>query len=174
MRDVVHVDERKWPDTLHWQFDARRLGEDEHGAWLHVPPSTVARRGAEPARRLEHGFVMCVPPEAWWVIEFYWDHPIHEVYVNIGTPPRRTGGRVRQVDLDLDVVRHLDGSVELLDEDEFLAHRAQLGYPADLVAGARAAADHAVDLLRRGAEPFGGVACDWILAAGHGCDRHSG
>jgi uncharacterized protein len=108
------------------------------------------------------------------MIEFYWDHPIHAVYVNIGSPPRWADGRVRQVDLDLDVVRGLDGSVQVLDEDEFVMHRAQLGYPAALVDGARAAADHAVDLLRRGVEPFGGVACDWIRAAGHGCDRHSG
>ncbi len=166
MPDLVHIDERKWPDRRHWQLDARRLGEDEHGTWLHVPGSTMARRGDEPTRRLDHGFVVCVPVAAWWLIEFYEHHPRLELYVNIGTPPVWDGSRIRQIDLDLDVVRRLDGTVAILDEDEFLDHQVRFGYPSDLIEHTRAAADRAVDMLRRRDEPFGSAAGRWLELAG--------
>jgi Protein of unknown function (DUF402) len=100
----------------------RRLGEDEHGVWLSVPPGTVVRRGYEPPRVLDTGFISLVPMGSWWEVEFYPDHPRHEVYVNIGTPCEWHGDVVRQVDLDLDVVRNLDGSVELLDTLDRYSH----------------------------------------------------
>ncbi len=138
---------------------------DEHGTWLHVPAGTVARRGHEPPRRLETGFVMCVPPAAWWLVEFYWYHPQRAVYVNIGTPPVWHGSWVSQVDLDLDVVRNLDGSVVTLDEDELIVNQRQLGYPAELIMRARAAANLAARMLRANEEPFAGAASRWIETA---------
>ena len=163
----VHIDERKWPDRLHWQFDAARLGEDEHGVWLYAAPDTVARRGHEPPRALKSGFVILVPQDECWIAEFYWDHPWHAVYVNIGTPPRWDGDRMTQIDLDLDVVRTLDGSVEVLDEDEFLDHQVRYEYPAELIAATRKAALRAVELVTAGAEPFGNAAERWLTLAGH-------
>lgn len=35
------------------------------------------------------------------------------------------------IDLDLDVVRHRGGAVELLEVDEFEAHQIELGHPAE-------------------------------------------
>lgn len=164
---MIHIDERKWPDRLHWQFETRRLGEDEHGVWLYAPPGTIAQCGDEPPKAL-YGFVTCVPDGEWWLAEFYWNHPWHEVYVNIGTPPVWDGRRVSQIDLDLDVARRIDGTVVVLDEDEFDAHRARYGYPVDLIAAARKSTEAAVMMLENGSEPFGSVWRNWLEAAGHG------
>jgi uncharacterized protein len=163
---LVRWDGRKWPDRLHWQFVMRRLGSDEHGTWLVVPAGTVVRRGHEAPRVLDTGFVLLVPVKAWWEAEFYPAHPRHEVYVNIGTPCEWQPGRVRQVDLDLDVIRTIGGTVEVLDEDEFADHRVRFGYPSELVDGARRAADETADLLRRRVEPFGTAARRWVTLAG--------
>jgi uncharacterized protein len=168
MSKAIHVDERKWPDRLHWQYDAVRLGDDEHGVWLHVPENTVARRGHEPPRQLETGFVGLAPSEDWWIVEFYWDHPWHEIYVNIGTPPEWDNGRLRQIDLDLDVVRKADGSVEVLDEGEFAEHQVEYRYPSHLVASARTATERAVLMLQGRHEPFDAAARRWIRLAGNG------
>lgn len=65
------------------------------------------------------GFVGLVPEDEWWVAEFSPNHPTLTVYVNIGTPPEWTGSRVTQIDLDLDVIRRRNGTVMVLDEDEF-------------------------------------------------------
>ena len=131
---LAHVDMRKWPDWLHWQFDARLLGEDEYGMWLHAPSDTIVKRGSEPSQPLGIGFVGLVPRDEWWIVEFYTDHPWHSVYVNIGTPPVWDGDRVTQIDLDLDVVRTLDDIVVVLDEDEFAEHQIQYSYPPHIIA----------------------------------------
>ncbi|MGA9595793.1 MAG: DUF402 domain-containing protein [Acidimicrobiia bacterium] len=168
MVEIVHVDERKWPDGLHWQFDAVRLGDDEHGVWLYVPEETVARRGHEPPRQLRSGFVGLVPEEEWWMVEYYWDHPWHEIYVNIGTPPEWNNATVRQVDLDLDVVRKVDGSVEVLDEDEFAEHQVKYEYPTALVTSAHASAERASVMLTEREEPFGVAVRRWMRRARRG------
>ena len=163
-QEWVHWNGRKWPDRLHWQFDMRRLGADLHGTWLHLPPASTVRRGEEPERQLTTGFVMLVPsdPDAWWEAEFYWDHPRELIYVNIGTPCEWSEGAIRQVDLDLDVIRRLDGGVGTLDEDEFAAHQVVYAYPPELIEGARRAADEVTRMLERHAEPFGRAAETWI------------
>ncbi len=165
---LVHIDQRKWPDKRHWQFEVSRLGEDEHGVWLYAPPSTTAQRGHEPPRRIDAGFVLLVPENESWVAEFYWDHPWHEVYVNIGTVPAWDGDRMHQIDLDLDVVRTLDGSVVVLDEDEFVDHQGRYGYPDHLVAAARTATERVVAMLTAREEPFAAAGLVWLRMAGHG------
>ena len=162
----IHVDSRKWPDRPHWHYDMRLLGEDEHGVWLHAPAGTIAQRGPEPPFPLRIGFVTLVPVDRWWVVEFNRLHPKRTVYVNIGTPPRWHGDRVTQVDLDLDVVRRLDGTVQLMDEDEFHDHRVRFSYPPDLVTDAERAAELAADLLQRRAEPFDLAPERWLDLAG--------
>lgn len=155
-------DGRKWPDRLHWQFEMTWLGEDEHGTWLSVPAGAAARRGEEPPRHIPHGFVSLVPRDGWWEAEFYASHPDWEVYVNIGTPCELSPERIRQVDLDLDVVRRRDGAVEVLDEDEFADHQIRYGYPPQLTDAARRATIDVVTMLEHRTEPFGNAARRWL------------
>ena len=165
-RRRVQWDGRKWPDRLHWQFEMTLLGSDGHGTWLSTRRGAPARRAMEPPVRIPHSFVTLVPPNAWWEVEFYAAHPLWELYVNIGTPCEWEGSAVRQVDLDLDVVRTRAGSIEVLDEDEFADHQLRFGYPPALIEGARRATAEVIDLLTRGAEPFDAAAGRWLKAAG--------
>lgn len=75
-------------------------------------------------------------------------------YCNVTTPPTFDGCQIGYVDLDLDVKVYPTGCIELLDEDEFEAHREKYGYPDDLVAQARAAADEVAQLARERRFPF--------------------
>jgi protein associated with RNAse G/E len=52
---------------------------------------------------------------------------------------------VTAVDLDLDIRRLRDGTVRVMDEDEFAAHQVHYGYPPQVVATAQAT-------------------CEWIVA----------
>lgn len=103
-----------------------------------------------------------VPEREWWVAYFYAEHREIDVYVDIGTPPVWKHQRLTYIDLDLDVVRRLDGTVETIDRHEFDENRALYGYPYDLVEGARGAAYSLASLLRTGREPFGTVAERWL------------
>ena len=161
----------KWPDLPHWEFDAVRLGADEHGHWVGVPSGTWLSRP-------DRGFhawcdhVVLIPYDAWWVATLYGDdvgRPV-DVYVDITTPSEWSADEstVRAVDLDLDVNKEPDGRIWVDDEDEFAEHQVTLGYPEDVVKAAIRSCEDVLRAVTEGADPFSGVHREWLarLSAG--------
>ena len=166
--DVVTVDFRKYPDTPHWRFDMYRLGADEFGTWLWAPAGSQAQRGSEPSKKFKSMNVKVIVEGAWWTA--IWndaprDRHEEELYVDIATPPEWTESSVRLIDLDLDVSRRFDGTVEVLDEDEFAEHQVTLDYPERLVDQARTTTARLFLDVRNRVEPFGEVAEHWLAMA---------
>lgn len=166
---TVKVRFSKWDGTPHWAFDMERLGEDEHGIWLWAAAGTELRRGSEPSIPAKHGFVKVVTSGQWWTSlwnEGPWpDGRWIHTYVDVITPAIWDGDTVRMVDLDLDVVRRSDGSVEVDDEDEFDEHRIAMAYPDHIVDKARTETARLAVAVERGMEPFGRVGGQWLEAA---------
>jgi uncharacterized protein len=160
--DLIQVDQRKWPDREHYQFEVSLLGRDAYGTWVIAAAGTVVRRGSDEPWPMPGGFVGLVPDDEWWVASFYSAHPEVDIYVDIGTPPVWKGRRLTYIDLDLDVIRRLNGTVQIIDEDEFEENRIAHSYPQEMVDGARAAADHVARLIRNSSEPFGSVFMEWV------------
>ncbi|MGN6161747.1 MAG: DUF402 domain-containing protein [Marmoricola sp.] len=161
---MVRCITQKWPDGAHWEFDARWLGADSVGIWLGVPEGTWLSR---PTRGFHAAcdHVVLVPHNDWWLATFYDDDPRRPVdtYVDITTAATWTDEAVTCVDLDLDVVRRTDGSVFLDDEDEFEEHQRTLGYPAEIIAGARESAAWVTRMIEADEVPFNrAVAARWI------------
>jgi predicted RNA-binding protein associated with RNAse of E/G family len=131
--DEVRIVFGKWGGRPHWEFDALRLGEDEHGVWLGTPRHTPMRRPGAEFRTGEHQVVL-VPPDA-YVATFYAPGGTVpcDIYVDISTVPVVGDGSITTVDLDLDVIRGWTGRVWVDDEDEFADHRVRFGYPSDVV-----------------------------------------
>jgi len=156
------VNQRKWPDREHYQFEVSPLGRDAYGICVSAAAGTVVRRNDDESWPMPGGFVGLLPNDEWWVVSFYPAHPEIDFYVDIGTPPVWKGRQLTYIDLDLDVIRRLDGTAEIIDEDEFEQHRIEHSYPHELVEGARAAADRADALIRNSVEPFGSVFLEWV------------
>lgn len=155
----------KWGGALHWHYDVQRLGDDEHGVWVAAPVGTVLQRGHEPSTVEERGWVGLVPWHGGW--SALWNRRIEpEVYVDVTTEPVWDGDAVHMVDLDLDVVRHRDASVAILDEDEFAEHQVTLAYPPEVIEAAEATARWLVAALTSRAEPFGDVGAAWLQRLG--------
>jgi hypothetical protein len=164
----VRVVFRKWGGRPHWEYDALRLGEDEHGTWIGaVAGTTVSRPGA--SYTAPGAFVSVVPAERPFVATFY--DPAYaeardtgvEVYVDITTVPRWEGPVVSMVDLDLDVVRGRTGRVWVDDEDEFADHRVRFGYPAEVVRLAASSCDEVHAAVTAGLPPYDGtVGARWL------------
>jgi len=72
----------------------------------------------------------------------------------MATPSIWHGSTVRSVDLDLDVVRRLDDTVFIDDEDEFVEHQVELGYPAEIIALAESACAEVARLVEKWEPPF--------------------
>ena len=166
MTEAVSVRFSKWDGRAHWAFNMERLGVDEHGVWLWAPAGTELRRGSEVPIQANHGFVKVIADGKWWT--GIWNDGSRTdgrsiwTYVDVITPAVWDGDTVRMVDLDLDVVRRSDGSVEVDDEDEFEEHKVAFDYPQHVVDRARTEAAQLVLAVEQGTEPFGTVGERWL------------
>ncbi len=164
MSRPVTVQYYKYPDVLHWRHELTLLGDDRHGTWLGATVGTVVQRGMEPPRTMRRYFVQLISPESWWTALFNGPNPDEmEVYVDVTTPPVWPDpGRVEMIDLDLDVVRRVDGTVYVDDEDEFEEHRVSLGYPPAMADMARTVAARLAIALEQRRPPFDEEATTWL------------
>ncbi len=158
----VWIERRKWPDAPHYGHAGQILGEDDHGLWLELRVGSPVYRGEELLFHGTTGGLMLVPPTDGWLAWFP-EFGDFELYVDVVSGTTRTESTVTTVDLDLDVIRRRDGTVELLDIDEFEAHQIELSYPDHLIAHAERVASEVLAAVRTSAEPFGGAAAqEWM------------
>ena len=153
----------KWGGHRHWCYPMESLGSDRHGRWFGARAGTSLRRGLEDPIVQSHDFVLLVPAEGCWIAS--WNVPGSTgsaIYVDVTTRPVIQENAVTAVDLDLDVVRRHDGTVEILDEDEFAEHQLRYGYPAEVIAQARATTDDLVARITARTEPFAEVGAAWL------------
>lgn len=170
--DPVRIEMTKWGDLPHWHIPGRWLGSDEHGDWIGIPAGTpMSRPGMAVRNQVDQ--VGLVPPAGAPGIERGWLATFHApggprmlVYVDITSPPTWDGSVLRAVDLDLDVVRGIDGRVWVEDEDEFAEHQVELGYPGDVVALAEASRDHVHAAVLGEHPPYDGSHEPWLAALG--------
>lgn len=153
----------KWGGHPHYRGVVHHLGDDEHGMWVWGPAGRTIYRGEVAVFVTELATVTVIPPGAWWTPTWWVGHTEIELYVNINTPAARQGDRIVSVDVDLDVIRRTDGTVEIIDRDEFEVHQVRYGYPPELIAGTERAAAEAYDRVVQNVPPFDGVAAaDWL------------
>lgn len=69
---------------------------------------------------------------------------------------------LEEVDLELDILRSLDGSVHVRDQDAFDHVRAIWNMPDDIVAQAQATCKRIRSMVEQQAEPFGTVGQEWL------------
>lgn len=109
------------------------LGSDLHGDWVGQRDGwRSARPGVEAP---SHGdSVTLIPPSGEYAATINDTHPRIRVYIDIAWDVRWEAGEPTGIDMDLDVVRALDGrGVFIDDRDEWDEHRVQYGYPRDIV-----------------------------------------
>ena len=138
------------------------LGEDQHGLWLGGRVGTENQKGTDaPIGHSREPWVFCSPPKAWWSLAYNGDNRKFTHFVDIITPPVIRGDTIEMIDLDLDVVRRLDGTTFVDDEDEFAEHQIQLGYPDWMIDKARTTTAERFIAMSNLEEPFDQVCRDW-------------
>ena len=75
-------------------------------------------------------------------------------YANVAMPCRFDGRTLHWIDLDIDILRYADGSVQVKDEAEFEERSGRLAYPQEVIEQARAARDELFRCATRGVFPF--------------------
>ena len=167
MRPVT-VQFLKYPDSIHWGFDAVYLGEDDFGSWVALPAGSRRWKGEGEVHPTRFDAVFCAPWEGWWHLHYSGSADTsYSHFIDIATPPVWvTDNRYEMIDLDLDVAVRLDGEVIVEDEDEFQLHQVIYGYPQEMIDRALAETRHIVEALRQRKEPFFEVADSWLAQIG--------
>ena len=154
---TIRIEKTKYDGTVQRFCDGQLL--DHVGSMLRVkvPAGTPAYVTRED-RWVKSGdtALHCYFENRWYNVWHLREHIVapNLWYANVAMPARFDGATIRWVDLDIDIRCHLDGSLEVLDEDEFAQHRVELGYSDEVVERALAARDEMLQLARAGAFPF--------------------
>lgn len=92
-----------------------------------------------------------------WYSVFRFHHPdrsFRNFYCNINMPPEIGDGVLDYVDLDIDLVVEKDGTVRILDEDEFQTNSRIFGYDDETCANVRRAVEELKGLIDERKFPF--------------------
>ena len=106
--------------------------------------------------------MLLAPPRGWWVAAWQGEPSTSDLYVHVTTPPDYGDGCLTCFDLDLDVLRWRDGSVTLVDEDEFEDHRVRFGYPPEIVKEATTTAAWLQEVVAERRPPFDSTGEVWL------------
>ncbi len=174
---------RKWDGSPHWRSECVYLGADEWGDWLGQPVGWMSERPGrafsadvanvtlvpKPAKSVRRASprVTLVPEGADYVLTVHRRHlDGMRIYIDLAWDVRWSGDPqlVTGIDMDLDVVRHLDArGTWVADRDEWDEHRAHYGYPAEVVAHLEAVTLDLERRVRAQEPPFDDLTADaWL------------
>lgn len=144
----IRVYKQKYPARKCLSSDLEVIGTDSFGTWLYRP------RDAS----LDRVGVQLMPHQGWWTA-WWWigwanDPSRRWIAVDICTPPTLSAEGWRYDDLEIDLVRLADGSILVLDEDEFEQARYSAPYPPEVVEAALRARHEVHTMLEGADEPF--------------------
>lgn len=165
---------RKWDGSPHWRHECIYLGADEWGDWVG---QRLGFRSERPGARFDADAlnVTLIPASGDYTSTVNRNHPRGmRVYIDLGWDIRWSDHDprlLRGIDMDLDVVR-LDAprlaaqgpsGTWIDDRDEWAAHSAKFGYPADVMAHLEALALDLEQGVRAQHPPFDDAVPDhWL------------
>lgn len=159
---AIEVWNFKWPRRQPGVSVARFLGEDTFGRWLGLTegnPWWTADRSHSGV--FLSSFVVLVPHGTYWTACFNPVNPV--VDVDIVLPVRWIDDVLEIVDLELDVLRTIDGRVQVRDRNELARVRAAWAMPDDIAAQAEAVCEQVRMQVEQRNEPFGDVGPSWLV-----------
>ncbi|MGO1629390.1 DUF402 domain-containing protein [Microbacterium sp.] len=158
---------RKWDGSPHWEHECVYLGSDRWGDWLG---QRVGWRSFRPGRDmlLTSASVALMPAgRTDYVLTVNAAPQRTRIYIDIAWDVRWHDGRPTAIDMDLDVVRRVDGTVFIDDEDEWEEHRELYGYPADVISALERTAGDLESRVAAYEPPFDDAAPDrWLNVLG--------
>ena len=152
----IGVRKLKWQAGIAAEWDAEVLGSDRFGTWLFCREGELHHKpdGTSPA--IPSDGVQLLPHTGWWAA--WWWRNDHWIGVDICTPPTLDAAGWSYTDLELDLVRRKDGTVLLVDEDEF----ERAAFPPTVAAAARRTASELQARLADATEPVVAAGWQWL------------
>lgn len=160
-RQSIEVRSFKWPRRRTSGTAVDFLGEDEFGRWLSITEGNPWwDADGSISGTFVMSFVKVVPTDTFWTACFNLVDPA--VDVDIVLPVRWVDDALEEVDLELDTLRFLDGSVRVRDREEFDRVREAWVMPDDIATRAEETCERVRELVEQRVEPFGNVGRSWL------------
>lgn len=152
----VWVVSTKYDGTPRDSYGAELLDHEGSIVRLRVPAGTPTYGKHGQTVQAEDNAVEIYFTDRWYNVWHLREHTTYPNlwYANIAMPAGFDGKTLRWVDLDLDIRCYLDGSLRVLDQDEFDQNRVGMGYTSEVVEHALAARDEVLQLGKSGIFPF--------------------
>ena len=154
---TIRIVSRKYDGRLRDEYEALLYAEDGERLVVYAPVGTLSYdRRMHTWVPAPDGLLEIYFKNRWYCVWHVCEQRsnINQMYINLAMPARLTAVGVEWVDLDLDYRVYLDGRLERLDEDEYCAHIASMGYPAEVQAQVQAACTEIESLYHQRADPF--------------------
>ena len=153
MLSALKVHKIKRPGGVGW-FDVEPVGEDEFGIWLHAARGS-AWQAPHDVGTLSLDVLLLISPARYWVAWWVDDPADRRLEIDVCLQPDRVVDGWSFVDLELDVVRHEGGAIEIHDRDEFAIACRNGWIDASQADIAEATAIRLESALRERREPLG-------------------
>jgi protein associated with RNAse G/E len=93
-------------------------------------------------------------PKMWFNIVALIEDTGIRYYCNIASPPYIAGDVITYIDYDLDVIRMPDGTVHVVDQDEYEQHKVLYHYPPAVQSKVQDGLEALLERLKQGGPPF--------------------
>jgi protein associated with RNAse G/E len=154
---VIRIVSRKYDGRLRDEYDALLYAEDDERLVVYAPVGTLSYdRRAQTWVPAPDGLLEIYFKQRWYNVWHICEQisNSNQIYCNLAMPAARTERGIAWIDLDLDYRVHMDGRIERLDEAEYRAHIASMGYSAEMQAHVQAACAEIEALYQQRADPF--------------------
>jgi protein associated with RNAse G/E len=154
---TIRIVSRKYDGKLRDEYEAFLYAEDDERLVVYAPVGTLSYdRRKQTWVPAPDGLLEIYFKTRWYNVWHICEQRsnINQMYINLAMPAHLTAVGVEWVDLDLDYRVHMDGRMERLDEEEYRAHIASIGYPAEVQVQVRAACTEIESLYHQRADPF--------------------
>jgi protein associated with RNAse G/E len=153
----IRIISRKYDGRLRDEYEALLYAEDDERLVVYAPVGTMSYdRHKQAWVGAPDGLLEIYFKHRWYNVWHICEQTSHinQMYCNLSMPAVRTDTGIEWIDLDLDYRVHMDGRIERLDEDEYCAHIASMGYSLEMQAQVQAACAEIEALYQQRADPF--------------------
>lgn len=131
-KDYINIKSYKHDGSLHRVWEKSFLLEEKNGMAILVNQKTVVIESDGRTWTTREPAICCFFKDYWFNIICMIKKSGVYYYCNIASPYLRNSNSVKYIDYDLDLKVYPDGSIQLLDEDEYEKHKADMSYGPEI------------------------------------------
>lgn len=158
LRKSVQIQAFKYPDTLHYEWEAELIELNEQYAMVACHAGRAFQHHTK-----QKQFIMPYPSieifffEEWYTFSVsFRDNGEMMYYCNIAMPAQFNNNIISFLDLDLDYLQEPYEDWKVVDEDEFIHNQQAFKYPQQLIVGAQLGLAKLQQLVASHGFPFDG------------------